>query len=306
MFAIVLSTFCLTVSAKGSLTDGFSDTSVDRVTYNNGTYYSAFNKSYIDVFIASEYISSASTYLVKQVILIPRTSDIISLLNTSDFLDSSLDACVYLELLPSYNTWVNTFYSSTDVETNFDSFFKTINLLGDNIRENSLNYNNGYNSGYDVGYSEGEDVGYEAGYETGHFDGYAEGKDDGYDFGHGQGYIEGEKDGFDSARAIMFSWFQTNGFEYVSRDTDSSEDDFTYEFETNVLAYRADGYNEGENVGLQASDVAKTGILTVISAPFYILGNVFNIEIFGINLLSIITILITLSLVAFFLKKIKG
>lgn len=63
-------------------------------------------------------------------------------------------------------------------------------------------------------------------------------------------------------------------------------------------------YNQGYNDGLNESDIAENTILTIFSAPTYILATIFDFELFGINLYSLICFFLTLTIVAFILKRV--
>lgn len=67
----------------------------------------------------------------------------------------------------------------------------------------------------------------------------------------------------------------------------------------------SDGESKGMTDGLNASGMVKNVIFTVLSAPFIIISNAFNFDIFGISVYSIICILLTLMLVAFVIKIFK-
>lgn len=95
---------------------------------------------------------------------------------------------------------------------------------------------------------------------------------DGYDDGYQEGYYTGYDDG-----------------------------------ETSQYAYQVgytDGYRQGETNGLNSAETGKNLILTIFSVPSYVLSNVFNFEIFGINLYSLICFLLTISIIGIVLKKI--
>lgn len=69
-----------------------------------------------------------------------------------------------------------------------------------------------------------------------------------------------------------------------------------------------DGFYEGESKGytegVGEGEVASNFLLTLFSAPTYILSTIFNFEIFGINIYLLITFLLTIVIVGFVLKKI--
>lgn len=63
------------------------------------------------------------------------------------------------------------------------------------------------------------------------------------------------------------------------------------------------GYTEGETYGLNTSDVAKNSILSILNAPLMFL-EIFNFEIFGINILGLLKFLLTMLIVLGVVKMI--
>lgn len=63
-------------------------------------------------------------------------------------------------------------------------------------------------------------------------------------------------------------------------------------------------YDKGYNDGLNESNIARNTILTLFSAPTYILSTVFGFEIFGINIYTLICFVLTISIVAVIIKRI--
>ena len=67
------------------------------------------------------------------------------------------------------------------------------------------------------------------------------------------------------------------------------------------------GYQGGYNEGVQNGDLKSTGLqqmfLTILGFPITALQGIFNFEIFGINLLSLITFILTIGIVVFVIKK---
>lgn len=172
----------------------------------------------------------------------------------------------------------------------------------------SNSYHDGYDDGYNIGKTEGYQSGYVKGandtYENAYNDGYNEGTYDGYS----DGYYDGETDTYDAAADYVENWFTLQGLKQyiVADETLPSKDIFEYEFNHNSVAFKEATYSAGETDGLNASGIAKEGILSIVSAPFYFFSGIFNFEIFGVNLFSIISVILTLAVVAFFFKKIKG
>lgn len=63
-------------------------------------------------------------------------------------------------------------------------------------------------------------------------------------------------------------------------------------------------YNIGYNDGLNESDIAENTILTIFSAPTYILSTIFDFELFGINIYALICFFLTLTVISFILKRV--
>lgn len=63
-------------------------------------------------------------------------------------------------------------------------------------------------------------------------------------------------------------------------------------------------YNKGYTDGLAESDIAENTILTIFSAPTYILSTIFDFEIFGLNIYTLICFFLTLTIVSFILKRV--
>ena len=111
-------------------------------------------------------------------------------------------------------------------------------------------------------------------YADGYNDGYEIGQQDGYNWG----YDIGEQNGYLQGVEVSYDVGYNNGY--------------------------ADGHAQGETDGLNTAEAGKNLILTIFSVPTYVLSNVFNFEIFGINLYSLICFLLTISIVGIVLKKI--
>lgn len=62
-------------------------------------------------------------------------------------------------------------------------------------------------------------------------------------------------------------------------------------------------YNQGYTDGTKEADVAENYLLTLFSAPAYILSTIFSFEILGLNVYALIAFLITLAVIGFVLKK---
>lgn len=66
------------------------------------------------------------------------------------------------------------------------------------------------------------------------------------------------------------------------------------------------GYKEGEYDGLNSDSFMQSTILTALSAPFVIIGNALNFNILGINIYTLIQVILTIVIVAFLITRLKG
>lgn len=89
--------------------------------------------------------------------------------------------------------------------------------------------------------------------------------DDGYQNGYNVGHQNGFEDGFEEGKELS--------------------------------------YNQGYTDGTKESDVAQNYLLTLFSAPAYILSTIFSFEILGLNVYTLIAFLVTLAVIGFVLKK---
>lgn len=271
--------------------------------------------------------------------------DVYTLLNSTNIKNysssSGVNACQYLGLYSgSIGNLYTTLINSTNQYSNIAALYASINSIGNLISSYKTSeeaaYNDGINStvtymrdwfstkypdieystssgdaasafvseyynnievglvqhveelGKAAGYAEGEAAGYAEGEAAGYADGEAAGYAEGVEFGRVSGYDVGKADGYAEGNAAGYAEGEAAGYAEGKKD-----------------GYN-DGYAAGETAGLDTNEVAKNGILSIISAPFYFMSNVFNFDIMGINVYSIISLFITLAVVAFFFKKLKG
>ena len=86
----------------------------------------------------------------------------------------------------------------------------------------------------------------------------------------------------------------------------NTEHTFLQEDYDTLLVNSAESYNYGYNKGLEESGFLTNGMITIFNSPMYVLGEIFNFEILGINILSIIKFLLTVGIFGFVLKKIRS
>lgn len=190
-----------------------------------------------------------------------------------------------------------TYSSGSSIDT--DSIYNEGYTAG-----NTEGYNTGYSEGKTAGITEGTTTGYNSGYSEGYTAGYDKCEDDsiplmqenwqnGYDIGKGEGVNEGISQGYN------------NGYNAGLEDNQP-------------LVYQS-GYDEGHLVGKSLglelgynnakeeyySDQSnfKNLMFSIIDAPFNVLSNAFDFEIFGINMSSFLIAIVSLLLVAFVIRK---
>lgn len=119
--------------------------------------------------------------------------------------------------------------------------------------------------------SEDYQAGYQAGYDMGHYVGYDEGYGTGKREGHEEGYALGNQDGYD------------------------------------------EGYNKGLSDGLNETTTSenykstfKSIFESVFQAPIDFVKGAFNFEVFGLNIFKLASFALTIVLVVWVVKRVKG
>lgn len=93
------------------------------------------------------------------------------------------------------------------------------------------------------------------------------------------------------------------GTNYLNDLQNRYDEGFTDGYDEGFTDGYSDGYTQGTYNGMQETESLKVGLLTILSAPFYVLGGILDFEILGINLFNIITGLLTVCLFAFVVKR---
>jgi hypothetical protein len=164
----------------------------------------------------------------------------------------------------------------------------------------SASWTAGQTDGYDDGYLDGEVAGYAEGYADGYDEGYDDGYDqgliDGYTDGYDVGYNEGEDDGYWEG----FSSGRADGY-------DEGYDDGL-----------SDGYDEGYEVGLELgleqgygngqddADLLITGFTAMVGILVNFVLMIVNLEVLGVSILGIFSIVILFTGIVWVLKLIRG
>lgn len=137
-------------------------------------------------------------------------------------------------------------------------------------------YSNGIQVGYENGFSDGETQGYEDGQTAGYNAGFAAGTVAGGDAKYDEGYAAGYDEGY-------------------------AEGTFDMDFycEQNYLQ----GFHEGQ---IEGQGNVETLLGTVLEAPVNFVKSVFNFEIMGINIASLVLFGLTIAIAIFVIRKLKG
>lgn len=175
--------------------------------------------------------------------------------------------------------------------------------------EESSIYQAGYNAGeihgYMVGHEEGESQGRNIGFQDGYFKGYESGNVDGYQSGHADGY----QTGYNAGNEAGYNNGYKTGYDFASQKIGPEQ--YSVGYEEGYTVGHSDGYREGFNFAmLNPPEGMKLDIPAIISSITGSVGSflttAFNIEIFGINIAGLLSVLILVAFVFIIVKVIKG
>lgn len=174
-----------------------------------------------------------------------------------------------------------------------------------------------YDAGYSVGYSDGEKVvKYNPGdyglytetdyvnygnekYDEGCLDGETEGYSHGYEDGSEWGLSEGYEDGYYAGQSDLYDNISEDptNYGFVTEDycEQHSETKYTEGFNN--------GYVTAESDYLNGDSAFHNLLFSIIDAPFNVLSNAFDFEIFGINMSSFLIAIVSLLLVFFVIRS---
>lgn len=186
--------------------------------------------------------------------------------------------------IPCYNEELSYFISSTPFTYN----------VGGGASEEELEqaYNNGYNAGLDIGFEYGLEDGYDTGYEAGKGVGLTDGYNAGYDAGLEAGGGECSK----THEELIEDAFINNNWH-----TDLQYQEKLQEIE-NLKIQSEENYHKGYNDATIDEESFKDMVFSIIEAPFKVIKEALNFEIFGINISGLVLFLITGALIIFVLK----
>lgn len=171
--------------------------------------------------------------------------------------------------------------------------------------EESSIYQAGYNAGeihgYMVGHEEGEsqgkNIGFQDGYDVGYETGFASGNEAGYNSGYSAGNEAGYNNGYKT------------GYDFASQKIGPEQ--YSVGYEEGYTVGHSDGYREGFNFAmLNPPEGMKLDIPAIISSITGSVGSflttAFNIEIFGINIAGLLSVLVLVAFVFIIVKLLKG
>lgn len=150
---------------------------------------------------------------------------------------------------------------------------------------------------YQAGYNAGEVHGYMVGYQEGE----SQGKNIGYQDGYSKGYESGNEAGYNNG-------YKT-GYDYASQKIGPEQ--YSVGYEEGYTVGHSDGYREGFNFAmLNPPEGMKLDIPAIISSITGSVGSflttAFNIDIFGINIAGLLSVLVLVAFVFIIVKVIKG
>ena len=175
--------------------------------------------------------------------------------------------------------------------------------------EESSIYQAGYNAGeihgYMVGHQEGESQGKNIGYQEGYSKGYESGNVDGYQSGHADGY----QTGYNAGNEAGYNNGYKSGYDFASQKIGPEQ--YSVGYEEGYTVGHSDGYREGFNFAmLNPPEGMKLDIPAIISSITGSVGSflttAFNIEIFGINIAGVLSVLVLVAFVFIIVKLLKG
>ena len=182
----------------------------------------------------------------------------------------------------------------------YNLYLTSQNSGGASSSELEAEYNKGYQNGYNAGLEDNQDNIYNSGYNSGYSscqsdmvdtlrqeyqNGYNVGKGEGINEGISQGYQNGYNAGLNDNQDLIYNTGYNDGYS-------TGEDD---------------GYDKGYDIGFSDSQNDKNSfkelMFSIIDAPFNVLGNAFDFEIFGINMSDFLIAIVSLLLVSVVIRK---
>ncbi len=150
---------------------------------------------------------------------------------------------------------------------------------------------------------------YQAGYNAGEIHGYIVGHEEGESQGKNIGFQDGYSKGYESGNEAGYNNGYKTGYDFASQKIGPEQ--YSVGYEEGYTVGHSDGYREGFNFAmLNPPEGMKLDIPAIISSITGSVGSflttAFNIEIFGINIAGLLSVLILVAFVFIIVKVIKG
>lgn len=163
----------------------------------------------------------------------------------------------------------------------------------------TADYESGHKDGYSEGLAEGFEEGKNQGSAEGYQNGYKEGYDEGYDVGYNDSIDEESERLYDELHDSIYDYAYQEGWDACDYEWEQS-DTLVNKFQQGYNKGKAEGFAEGEQSNFKKSfgDILKAIALT----PYTAISNMFDFEIFGVNVAGVIFEFFTLAAIFFVIK----
>lgn len=150
---------------------------------------------------------------------------------------------------------------------------------------------------------------YQAGYNAGEINGYLVGHKEGESLGYTRGFREGYETGYNAGNEAGYNNGYKTGYDFASQKIGPEQ--YSIGYEEGYTVGHSDGYREGFNFAmLNPPEGMKLDIPAIISSITGSVGSflttAFNIEIFGINIAGLLSVLVLVAFVFIIVKLLKG
>lgn len=150
---------------------------------------------------------------------------------------------------------------------------------------------------------------YQAGYNAGEINGYLVGHKEGESLGYTRGFREGYETGYNAGNEAGYNNGYKTGYDFASQKIGPEQ--YSIGYEEGYTVGHSDGYRQGFNFAmLNPPEGMKLDIPAIISSITGSVGSflttAFNIEIFGINIAGLLSVLVLVAFVFIIVKLLKG
>lgn len=150
---------------------------------------------------------------------------------------------------------------------------------------------------------------YQAGYNAGEIHGYIVGHEEGESNGRNIGFREGYETGYNAGNEVGYNNGYKTGYDFASQKIGPEQ--YSVGYEEGYTVGHSDGYRQGFNFAmLNPPEGMKLDIPAIISSITGSVGSflttAFNIEIFGINIAGLLSVLVLVAFVFIIVKLLKG